>query len=80
MNENRQTKRIEQEEKRDFFCIVNDLFRIFARRSLTVLRSALAFTLAIVIIEVWGLAGSTFHFSNTWQLIINTGTTVAKSW
>jgi low affinity Fe/Cu permease len=69
-------KLIEQEEKRDFFCIVNDLFRIFARRSSTVLGSAWAFTLAIVIIVAWGLAGPTFHFSNTWQLIINTGTTV----
>jgi low affinity Fe/Cu permease len=69
-------KLIEQEEERDFFCIVNDLFRFFARRSSTVLGSAWAFTLAIVIIMVWGLAGPTFHFSNTWQLIINTGTTI----
>jgi low affinity Fe/Cu permease len=69
-------KLIEQEEERDFFCIVNDLFRIFARRSSTVLGSAWAFTLAIVTIAVWGLAGPTFHFSNTWQLIIDTGTTI----
>src|SRR4029450_8070833 len=69
-------KLIEQEEERDFFCIVNDLFRFFARRSSTVLGSAWAFTLAIVIILVWGLSGPTFHFSETWQLIINTGTTI----
>jgi low affinity Fe/Cu permease len=69
-------KLTEQEEERDFFCIVNDLFRIFARRSSIVLGSAWAFTLAIVIIAVWGLTGPTFHFSNTWQLIINTGTTI----
>ena len=66
----------EQEEKRDFFCIVNDSFRIFARRSSIVLGSAWAFTLAIVIIAVWGLTGPTFRSSNTWQLIINTGTTI----
>jgi low affinity Fe/Cu permease len=66
----------EQEEKRDFFCVVNDLFRIFARRSSNVLGSAWAFTLAVVIIIVWGLTGPTFHFSDTWQLIINTGTTI----
>jgi len=41
-----------------------------------VLGSAWAFTLAIVIIAVWGLTGPTFGFSNTWQLIINTGTTI----
>ena len=66
----------EQEEKRDFFCIVNDLFRIFARRSSVLLGSAFAFTLAIIIIIVWGVTGPTFHFSDTWQLIINTGTTI----
>ena len=66
----------EKEEERDFFCIVNDSFRIFARRSSIVLGSAWAFTLAIVTIAVWGLTGPTFGFSNTWQLIINTGTTI----
>ena len=66
----------EQEESRDFFCVVNDLFRIFARRSSMVLGSAWAFTLAIVIILVWGLTGPAFQFSDTWQLIINTGTTI----
>ena len=66
----------EKEEERDFFCIVNDTFRIFARRSSIVLGSAWAFTLAIVIIAIWGLTGPTFGFSNTWQLIINTGTTI----
>jgi low affinity Fe/Cu permease len=66
----------EREEERDFFCIVNDSFRIFARRSSIVLGSAWAFALATVIIAIWGLTGPTFHFSNTWQLIINTGTTI----
>src|SRR5438477_4534809 len=66
----------EKEEERDFFCIVNDSFRIFARRSSIVLGTAWAFIGAIVIIAVWGLTGPTFHFSDTWQLIINTGTTI----
>jgi hypothetical protein len=66
----------EQEKSRDFFCIVNDLFRIFARRSSIALGSAWTFTLAVVIILVWGLSGPSFHFSETWQLIINTGTTI----
>jgi len=65
-----------QKESRDFFCVVNDLFRVFARRSSMVLGSAWAFILAIAIIVVWGLTGPTFHFSDTWQLIINTGTTI----
>ena len=66
----------EQEKARDFFCVVNDLFRIFARRSSIALGSAWTFTLAILIILIWGLSGPSFHFSETWQLIINTGTTI----
>src|SRR2546423_8889556 len=66
----------QQEESRDFFCLVSDAFRIFARRSSIVLGSAWAFASAILIIVVWALTGPTFHYSNTWQLIINTGTTI----
>src|SRR5438045_9217973 len=61
----------QQEESRDFFCVMSDVFRIFARRSSTVLGSAWAFASAILIIVIWGLTGPTFHYSDTWQLIIN---------
>ena len=66
----------EREESRDFFCVISDAFRIFARRSSRVLGSAWAFGIAILIIVIWGLTGPAFHYSNTWQLIINTGTTI----
>src|SRR5437870_7225889 len=66
----------QQEESRDFFCVVSDAFRLFARRSSMVLGSAWAFASAILIIVIWGLTGPTFHYSDTWQLIINTGTTI----
>src|SRR5213592_1964183 len=66
----------EQENARDFFCVVSDAFRIIARRSSTVLGSAWAFAGALLVIAVWSLTGPTFHFSDTWQLIINTATTV----
>jgi low affinity Fe/Cu permease len=66
----------QQEESRDFFCVVSDAFRIFARRSSLLLGSAWAFAGAILTIVIWGLTGPTFHYSNTWQLIINTGTTI----
>ena len=66
----------EHERKHDIFCLVSDAFRIFARRSSVVLGSAWAFTGAILIIIMWALTGPTFHFSDTWQLIINTGTTI----
>jgi low affinity Fe/Cu permease len=35
-----------------------------------------AFLLALAVIAVWGITGPIFHFSDTWQLIINTGTTI----
>ena len=35
-----------------------------------------AFTIALGIIVVWGLTGPIFGYSDTWQLIINTGTTI----
>src|SRR5438270_3005112 len=74
--ETQEEKLREQESKRDFFCIVSDAFRVFARRSSAILGSAWAFAAAILIIIVWGATGPTFHFSDTWQLIINTGTTI----
>src|SRR5436305_13103943 len=63
-------------EERDLFCRVRDRFRHFAHRSAKVLGSAWAFIGAIFIIFVWGTTGPMFHFSDTWQLIINTGTTI----
>jgi low affinity Fe/Cu permease len=38
--------------------------------------SPLAFIIAIIVIVIWGATGPLFGFSNTWQLVINTGTTV----
>ena len=34
------------------------------------------FSLAVAIIAVWIVTGPMFHFSDTWQLVINTGTTI----
>ena len=34
------------------------------------------FVAAVLIIVVWGTTGPLFHFSDTWQLVINTGTTI----
>jgi low affinity Fe/Cu permease len=74
--ETQKKKSKQPKESRDFFCLVSDAFRIFARRSSIVLGSAWAFASAILIIVIWGLTGPTFHYSDTWQLIINTGTTI----
>ena len=35
-----------------------------------------AFILAVLVLLIWAATGPLFHFSDTWQLVINTGTTV----
>jgi len=66
----------QKSEERDFLCRIRDIFRHFARKSSAVLGTAWAFIGALIIIAVWGLTGPVFHYSDTWQLIINTGTTI----
>ena len=76
MQETHVKKLKENEQERDFLCVVSDAFRVFARRSSMMLGSAWAFAGAVLVICIWILTGPTFHFSDTWQLIINTATTV----
>jgi len=72
-----QTKKLKnQDTERDFFCAVSDAFRVFARHSAIALGSAWAFAGAVLVILVWVLTGPMFHFSDTWQLVINTATTI----
>lgn len=47
-----------------------------ARASTRWAGSTWAFTLALGIVILWLLSGPIFHFSDTWQLVINTGTTI----
>jgi low affinity Fe/Cu permease len=53
-----------------------DHFHSFAVRASMVLGAPLAFLLAIMTIVIWMVTGPLFHYSDTWQLAINTGTTV----
>jgi low affinity Fe/Cu permease len=52
------------------------VFERFASAATWFTGSVPAFTLAFGIILVWAVTGPLFHFSNTWQLVINTGTTI----
>jgi low affinity Fe/Cu permease len=54
----------------------SDRFGKFAARSSHYLGSRWAFVVAIGVILVWALSGPFFHYSDTWQLVINTGTTI----
>ncbi|MEN3369471.1 MAG: hypothetical protein V7609_1614 [Verrucomicrobiota bacterium] len=63
-------------EKRDLMCRIREAFGIFARKASDVLGSAWVFVCALAIIVIWALTGHAFGYSDTWQLIINTGTTI----
>jgi low affinity Fe/Cu permease len=52
------------------------LFRLFAQRTSEVLGSAWAFVAALLLLIGWAVSGPLFHFSDTWQLVINTSTTI----
>ncbi len=51
-------------------------FREFAHGTSWIVGTPTAFALAILLILVWLLSGPLFHFSDTWQLVINTSTTI----
>jgi low affinity Fe/Cu permease len=53
-----------------------DFFSIFASQTARLSGTSHAFVWAVGIIVVWGLTGPLFKFSDTWQLVINTGTTI----
>jgi low affinity Fe/Cu permease len=53
-----------------------DWFGRFAASASGWLGSKWAFSWAVAVIVVWGATGFVFHYSDTWQLIINTGTTI----
>jgi low affinity Fe/Cu permease len=52
------------------------IFDKFSAKVTSSAGSPSAFIIAFLIIIVWGLTGPLFRFSDTWQLVINTGTTV----
>ena len=55
---------------------MKDLFRRFAHATARAVGSVWSFFLAALVIVVWAVSGPLFHFSDTWQLVINTGTTI----
>lgn len=55
---------------------INLWFSRFASRTAQFVGHPYMFLLAVVALIVWAAAGSVFHYSDTWQLVINTGTTI----
>src|SRR3954449_11936934 len=55
---------------------VDKFFTTCATRIATAAGQPLTFSLALLVILTWAVTGPIFHYSDTWQLIINTGTTI----
>ena len=55
---------------------MKETFRKLAHQTAELVGTPLAFGLAVLSILIWLLLGPTYHYSDTWQLVINTGTTV----
>ncbi|MGZ3444354.1 MAG: low affinity iron permease family protein, partial [Myxococcaceae bacterium] len=55
---------------------MDDGFRRFANAASRGLGTPLAFALAVLVVVTWAVTGPLFHYSDSWQLVINTGTTV----
>jgi low affinity Fe/Cu permease len=55
---------------------MHETFRTIAQRTSTTTGSPWGFGLAVTIVLLWALTGPVFDFSDTWQLVINTGTTI----
>src|SRR5580704_12619728 len=55
---------------------MRDVFRRFARAASDAVGSPVAFLIGVIITLIWGVTGSYFRYSDTWQLVINTGTSI----
>ena len=55
---------------------MNDMFRAFAQSVSSIMGSAWSFVSALLLIVIWAVTGPFYHYSDSWQLVINTGTTI----
>ncbi len=55
---------------------MNNLFRKIAHKTANIIGTPWAFIVSVLACIIWAISGPFFHYSDTWQLVINTGTTV----
>ena len=56
---------------------MKEIFRKFSQKTAQAMGTPWAFLIAVVLIIAWAFSGPFFGYSDTWQLIINTSTTIA---
>ena len=55
---------------------MNRLFRQIAEQTALLVGTPWAFISAVIVIVAWGVSGPLFGYSDTWQLVVNTGATI----
>jgi low affinity Fe/Cu permease len=55
---------------------LSEMLERFSQKATQATGTSSAFIIALLVIIVWGITGPLFNFSDTWQLVINTGTTI----
>lgn len=70
------TKKAKTNEQDDILAIAHDKFSTFAQVISHATGHPGAFLLALIVVVVWAVTGPLFSYSDTWQLVINTGTTI----
>ncbi|MCC7501584.1 MAG: low affinity iron permease family protein [Flavobacteriales bacterium] len=55
---------------------INSPFTRFAKKTSTYTGRPVTFIIAVFVIVIWAITGPLFNFSDTWQLVINTSTTI----
>jgi len=65
-----------RKRRRSPYAGIKGWFDHLATRTATVAGSAWAFGTAVLVVLLWATTGPLFGFSDTWQLVINTGTTI----
>ena len=55
---------------------MNGIFRTVAQKTSRIMGSSIAFGVACLVVLLWAFSGPYYGFSNTWQLVINTATTI----
>ena len=55
---------------------ISEALEVFSLKATKATGTSKAFILALTVLVIWALSGPIFDFSDTWQLVINTGTTI----
>ncbi|MEA2711909.1 MAG: hypothetical protein QOF78_4510 [Phycisphaerales bacterium] len=71
-----QAKRVVDEEPASHGWRVRESFHRFSQKTSAITGTPWAFFVALLIVAIWGVSGRHFGYSDTWQLVINTGTTI----